>query len=242
MSADGSPADLDLTALAGATIVFDLDGTLADTAPDLLAALNVALAVDGFPPADIADARVMVGRGARVLITKALAHHGTAYPQGEVGRLLAAFLDHYRNNICVHGGLYPGAERVLDALSAAGVRMAIATNKPQHLAEALIEALGVTHHFDAIIGGDTAVRKKPCRDHIDAATGRSGRAIMIGDTIVDVAAAKAAQIPVIVVRHGYSAAPPETLHADAIAEGFVDLPALMVALAPRDATTLSAQV
>jgi phosphoglycolate phosphatase len=150
------------------TILFDLDGTLVDSAPDLTAALNHALAVLGWPPVPADTVRHMVGHGARKLLEHGLAHGGTATAE-LVDAGVAPFMAYYRAHIADGSRPYPGVERALDALAEAGVAVAICTNKPQELAEGLIVALGWQGRFAAIVGQDSVPAPKP-----DAGHGRGG--------------------------------------------------------------------
>ncbi len=220
------------TPLQGAVILFDLDGTLVDTAPDLVAALNAALAEIGLPPCPLSDVRAMVGRGSRAMIYRGLARVGTALPEPAITALQRRFLTAYRGAIAVESRIYPGVEAALDALSADGAELAVATNKPDDLAHALLRALALEHRFARVVGATRAPRRKPDAAHLRAAAGEAGvaRAVMIGDSPVDAAAARAAGVPIILLRHGYSETPVDTLGADAVIDGFDQVPAA-VALA-----------
>jgi len=213
-----------------ATVVFDLDGTLVDSAPDLTAALNVALAAVGRPAVDPATVRHLVGHGARALIERGLAVSGGG-GEAEIDRAFPVFLDHYAAHIADGSRAYPGAAAALDALAAAGVRVAICTNKPVALSHALIVALGWTTRFAANLGGDSLAVRKPDPEHllatIAAAGGDPASTIYVGDTAVDVAAARAAGVPVIIASFGFAGGPTAALGADAVIDHFDDLlPAL----------------
>ncbi len=219
--------------------IFDLDGTLVDTAPDLAAGMNAAMADAGLPPVPVATVRHLVGRGARVLVERGLAINGIAHPgDGEIDRLVAIFLSHYRENIAAGSVAYDGAVDVLKALSARGVRMGVCTNKPTDLAVKLLQLLELDHFFHAILGADALPVKKPHPEHLFETIRRSGgaveRAVMIGDSETDVATARAAGVPVIVFSHGYTAIAPQDLGADVVLDHFDGLlPALTSAgLAP----------
>jgi phosphoglycolate phosphatase len=212
------------------TIVFDLDGTLVDTAPDLAAALNHALAMLGRPGVPAADVRHMVGHGARRLLQAGLAASGTTSPElVEAG--VPHFLDHYRANIAVGSRPWPGVETALDALAAAGCRLAICTNKPVALSEALVEALGWTQRFHANLGFDSVSAPKPAAGHvlasIAAAGGQAAQSAFVGDSITDVRAARAANVPIVLVSFGFSDVPPASLEADRLIDHYdALLPAL----------------
>lgn len=219
--------------------IFDLDGTLVDTAPDLAAGMNAAMADLGLPPVPVATVRHLVGRGARVLVERGLAINGIAAPAvEEIDRLVAIFLSHYRENIAAGSVAYDGAVDVLNTLSARGVRMGVCTNKPTDLAVQLLQLLKLDHYFHAILGADALPVKKPHPDHLLETIRRCGgavaRSVMIGDSETDVATARAACVPVIVFSHGYTAIAPQELGADVVLDHFEGLlPALTAAgLAP----------
>jgi len=208
------------------TVVFDLDGTLVDTGPDLTAALNHALGVLGRRTVDEESVKEMVGLGARKLLERGLAATGTVTPElVEAG--VQPFLDYYAANIRVGSQPYDGIEAAMDALSADGVKLAICTNKPQRLSEMLIDALGWKGRFAAILGADRVPQRKPHPDHllstIEAAGGEVRSCAFVGDSIVDVAAAKAAGVPVVAVSFGFPDRPADTLGADAVIDSYDEL-------------------
>jgi len=210
------PGSPDLT---GVTVIFDLDGTLVDTARDLVRALNHVMRADGVAEVSLDDVRQMVGRGSRALIRRAYARQGFSLPEPLMDERQAAFLTAYEAGIADLSRPFPGAVETLDALKAAGAVSVIATNKPHGLTMALMRELGWQDRFAKIVGADAAPQKKPHASHLEtAAGGRENlkRAIMIGDSSVDVAAARAAGVPVAVVRHGYSETPVEQLGADRV--------------------------
>lgn len=215
------------------TIVFDLDGTLVDTAPDLTAALNVALAAERRPAVDPATVRHLVGHGARALIERGLALSGGG---GEAGsaRALPVFLEYYAAHIADGSRPYPGAEAAMDVLAANGVRLAICTNKPVALATALIDALGWTGRFAAIVGGDSLPVRKPDPAPLFAAIAQAGgdpaATVYVGDTSVDIATARAAGVPVIAVAFGFADQPVASLGADAVIDDFGELMAVATRL------------
>lgn len=207
--------------LKDATIVFDLDGTLVDTAPDLTNTLNHVLKARGYAPVPAAHVREAVGRGAQAMIEQALALSGA---QGEMDDMLAAFLVHYEANIAVESRLFPSALAALERLRAAGARLAVCTNKRERLSRLLLQALEIEHAFDAIAGRDTFPVSKPDPGHllgaIEAAGGDPGRAVMVGDSAVDIQAARSAGVPSILVSFGYCPPPPQGLRADAVIDHF----------------------
>ena len=213
-----------------ATIVFDLDGTLVDTAPDLCAALNHALGVLGRPAVPADDVRHMVGHGARKLLEKGLAATGTVTPDlVEAG--VAPFLAYYADHIADGSRPYPGVEAALSALAAAGSRLAICTNKPFALSKALVSALGWDGRFAANLGFDSVPAPKPDPGHLFAAIAAAGgdpaTTVFIGDSITDTTTARAAGIPVIAVSFGFSDRPVADLGADLVIDHYDQLlPAL----------------
>ncbi|MDT7933637.1 MAG: phosphoglycolate phosphatase [Sphingomonadaceae bacterium] len=220
-----------------ATIVFDLDGTLVDTGPDLTTALNHALVTLGREPVPEADVRDMVGSGALKLIERGLARTG-----GEARELTAAmmplFLEYYAAHIADLSRPYPGVAAALDALLAAECRLAICTNKNERLARQLIEALGWAHRFSAILGGDSLPVRKPDPEHllatIRAAGGEAHSAAFVGDTHFDTQAGHAAGVPTVAVRFGFSAESVDDLGADALIAHYDELiPALHALMEAR---------
>ncbi|WP_448582076.1 phosphoglycolate phosphatase [Thermaurantiacus sp.] len=219
------------------TLAFDLDGTLVDTAPDLTAALNHALAMLGRPPVPPESVRTMVGQGARRLLERGLAATG---PEEAVPALieagLAHFLAHYRANIAARSRPFPGADDALDWLAARGIGLAICTNKPEALTHALLEALGWHGRFAAILGADSRPWKKPDPRHlldtIAAAGGAAATSAYVGDSPTDAATAAAAAVPFIFVTHGYCEAAPATLSAQARIDHFSELAAALEKVQP----------
>jgi phosphoglycolate phosphatase len=189
-------------------IVFDLDGTLADTAGDLLATLNHILTGEGLPTVNDADARRMVGLGARVLIRRGFESAGETVAPARLEELFHAFLRHYEENIAVHTRLFPGVEQALDRFEAAGFAFAVCTNKIELPSVKLLKALGVADRFRAICGQDTFAWWKPdpraLLSTIDRAGGAPARAVMVGDSKTDIDTAKAAHVPVVAVDFGYT--------------------------------------
>lgn len=208
------------------TIVFDLDGTLVDTGPDLTAALNHALGTLGRPALPPAAVRDMVGSGALKLIERGLAQTGE-----EARELTAAvmpvFLDYYAAHVADHSAPYPGVVAAMDALASAGCTLAICTNKTERLSRLLIDALGWHHHFAAIVGGDSLAVRKPDPEHllatVRAAGGDPADAAFVGDTHFDVNAGIAAGVPTIAVSFGFSSEPVDKLGAAAVIHHYDEL-------------------
>ena len=216
--------------LADATIVFDLDGTLVDSAPDLVRALNETLDLEGLPNVKLNVVRTMVGHGARALIERASALSGVTFAGERLDQLTRAFIDFYRADIARDSQPFPGVFDALDGLAAMGVKLAVCTNKRTDLSVQLLDALGFGERFSAIVGADAVADRKPHPDHFRAAVTRSGgivrRSLMIGDTAADVAAARGAGAPVAVVAFGYCDGGAEKLGADAMLHRFSELDAV----------------
>src|ERR1700722_8477431 len=216
------------------TIVFDLDGTLVDTAPDLIATLNTILRREGLPPVAFAAARNMVGGGARHMIESGLRAEGLTPVAAEVERMVGQFIEHYAAHIADRSRPFPGVEAALDELVRGGCRLAVCTNKLEWLSLRLLDALGLTARFAAICGADTFGVQKPdaaiLHGTVARAGGRSDRAIMVGDAITDIAVARAAGFAVIAVDFGYSETPVAALAPDRIVSSFARLPAAGFAL------------
>lgn len=203
------------------TIVFDLDGTLVDTAGDLAASLNHALARLGRPEVDPLSVRSMVGLGARRLLERGLAATGTMTADlVEAG--VPHFMAHYRANIAVHSRPFDGVEQALAELAATGRRLAVCTNKPEALARQLVQALGWDRRFDALSGADTWPWKKPDPRHLTDTVALAGGtdALFVGDSQTDAATAAAAGMPLVLVTFGYSEAPVDSLGAERLIDHF----------------------
>ena len=224
-------------------VAFDLDGTLADTSGDLAAALNHALARLGRPALDLAEVRSMVGHGTRALMRKGLAATGDA-DDALVDRSLPDLIDFYTDNIRRMTRPAPGAEGALDALRASGVRTAICTNKPERLTRKLIDTLGWSERFDAIIGGDNLPVQKPDPAPLREAVARAGggRAVFIGDSMIDALTARAADMPFVAVTFGFRDRPVAEFGADAIIDHFDALADTLARLPPCAAQSRSGSV
>lgn len=210
--------------MADPIIVFDLDGTLVDTGPDLIVSLNHTIAAASLAPVGYEDITVLVGHGARAMIQRAFALRNTPLSDDELQPLLDRFVEHYGANMPGLGQPFPGLLESLERLSSAGYKLAVCTNKLEGLARRLIETLGLTHHFAAITGGDTFAVRKPEPLHltqtIALAGGDPARALMVGDSINDILAARNAGIACLAVPFGYSDEPIESLGADALIDSF----------------------
>ncbi|WP_159948086.1 HAD family hydrolase [Rhizobium sp. 18065] len=214
------------------TIVFDLDGTLVDTAPDLVASLNHTIAIHDLAPVGYSDLTHLVGQGARVMIARAFALRGVPLDDAQLPALLEHFINHYKSGMPGESRPYPGLVAALERLATEGFTLAVCTNKMEELARPLIDKLGLTHHFAAITGGDTFAVRKPDAGHltgtIEKAGGNPRRALMIGDSVNDILAARNAGIPSIAVPFGYSDTPIEALGASRIINHFDELTVALV--------------
>jgi phosphoglycolate phosphatase len=201
-------------------IVFDLDGTLVDTAPDLVATLNVVLGELGHPPISLDTARPMIGHGARAMIQRGLEARRATYSEDDLERLNARFIEHYTTNIAVWSRPFDGLRDALDGFAASGHRLAVLTNKVERLSRRLLDELHLTDRFAAIVGGDTFAFCKPDpRTFLETVT-RAGcdprQAIMVGDSRTDLDTARAAGAPVVLVDFGYTDVPARDLGADEV--------------------------
>lgn len=223
-------APLQPGSLAGATIAFDLDGTLVDTASDLIGALNAVLGEQSLPHLPFEAARAMVGRGARALIEQGFAAAGAPLHEPQTGALVTRFIDLYRDRIARESRPFDGVEASLDVLANAGAALVVCTNKRTDLSLTLLDALGLTARFAAVVGADKAPAPKPDPRHLVAAVaaggGRIERSILVGDSASDVGAARAAGAPSVVVSFGYTEIAAAELGGDHLIDRFADLPPL----------------
>jgi phosphoglycolate phosphatase len=207
-------------------LVFDLDGTLVDSAPDLRAALNEMLRERGRPPLSLPQVKRMIGDGAAALVARALAASGG--DPADAASALARFIELYEAEAVRLTRPYPAVPETLAALRRCGYRMAICTNKPQHATIAVLEGLGLLALFDGIAGGDRFAVRKPDPGHllglVGAVGARAEAAAMIGDSEIDAAAARSAGLPLVLMRYGYSRADLDSLGADALLDHFAELP------------------
>ena len=215
------------------TIVFDLDGTLIDTAPDLIDTLNVVFAREGLPPVAYETARNLIGGGARAMIARGIEAEGLAVAPAKLEQLFADFIAHYTAHVADRSRPFPGLADALDVLADRGCRFAVCTNKLERLSVLLLEELKMAHRFEAICGQDTFGVQKPdpeiLRRTIAAAGGNLQQAIMIGDSETDIRTARAAGVPIIAVDFGYSERPVSEFEPDRIISHFAQLPAAVAA-------------
>jgi phosphoglycolate phosphatase len=215
-------------------IVFDLDGTLVDTAPDLIAALNVILRKEGIPELPLATARNLIGGGARKLIERGLEAEGRNCTVAEIDRMTKDFIAYYAEHIADLSRPFEGLEAALDDLAASGAAFAVCTNKLEWLSKLLLDRLNLSHRFAAICGADTFGVAKPdpsfLRQTVARAGGNMATTIMVGDAGTDVGVARRASVPVIGVTFGYTETPIEELNPDRIISAMVDLPVAVLEL------------
>jgi len=218
------------------TLVFDLDGTLVDTAPDLIAATNHVLEHVGLPGVDADTLRPWVGHGAKHMIERAIGAAGESMTPAEHAALLARYFDFYGRNIAVGSRPFDGVVSALEKFQADGVKLAVCTNKIERMSKLLLDALDLSRYFAAVAGCDTLGAAKPHPDAlfgtIRMAGGDPMRAIMIGDSGVDVATAKAAGVPVIGVSFGYTETPVREFAPDAVIDHYRELEPAIARLLP----------
>lgn len=210
-------------------VIFDLDGTLVDTVPDLQGAVNAMLAARGYPALSSDQIRSFVGNGVPEMVRRTMAR--VAAPEAEFAQWHDDFTARYEAAVCDLSHPYPGVIEALDILAAAGHRLGICTNKPQGLAEDLLEALDLAERFGAVLGGDTEFGRKPAPEGLIEVRHRlgGGPAVMVGDTIADTQAARAAGLPVLFFSEGYRDRAVEQIAPDAHFSDWAMLPDLVAA-------------
>ncbi len=219
------------------TVIFDLDGTLIDTAPDIIASLNVAFKEAGHAQVELTKLRPFVSRGARIMIEEALRCIETEAVETQVDVLLDRLLEDYWVNIDRFSRPYDGVIEVLEALIASGATLGVCTNKREAPALELLKRLDMLKYFPAVLGADSVPAHKPDPAHLTQTISRAGgnenRCVMIGDSDTDVKTAKAAGIPVIVVDFGYTDVPPENLGGDILVSHYHEIPGALAQLIPQ---------
>jgi len=219
---------------ASSLIVFDLDGTLVDTAPDLIAALNHVLLREGLSAVPLASARNMIGAGARKLLERGLEAEGRTVTVDELNRLTVDFIEFYAAHIADASRPFEGLEAALDDLASQGHQLAVCTNKLEWLSRRLLDALGLSRRFAAICGADTFGVSKPdpaiLRQTVAKAGGAVTSSIMVGDSGNDIGVARRAGMPVIGVSFGYTDIPIAELNPDRLIHHMSDLPEAVGAL------------
>ncbi len=218
--------------LKGYTVAFDLDGTLVDTAPDLVRATNEIMDILSLPHVSEAQMRRIVGRGAKISIERAAALNNYIIADELMPELLKIFLESYKNGITIRSEVYDGAKETLEIIQSMGANLVVCTNKPTHLSQLVLEKLELIHFFEAIYGPETTPKTKPDPIHlITAIQGCGGvieKSILIGDSENDVLAAQAANVPVIVTSFGYTSKKAPDLGADAFFDHYEELPELIL--------------
>lgn len=220
--------------LRGATVAFDLDGTLVDTAPDLIAVLNAMLVEADRSPVSYAAARRLIGGGAEALLRHGFEASGAALDPARLPDMTERFVHRYLERIAQESRAFDGVEEALDDLAEAGALLCVCTNKLTRLSVALLDQLGLVDRFAAVVGPDQTSARKPDAAHfhdaVRAAGGDPGRALLVGDSETDVSTARAAGVPSVVVSFGYTEIAPERLGGDRLVHAFSDVPAAVRAL------------
>jgi phosphoglycolate phosphatase len=215
-------------AQSGATVAFDLDGTLVDTAADIVAALNFALEAEGCEPLPFAEGRLLIGGGVRRLIERGFRAAGLPASPERLAGAFDAFIARYGDHLADNSRPYPGVVEALVAMQGHGLRLCVCTNKYTDLALALLERLDLARFFDAVTGPQAAPAQKPDPRHLEtavrAAGGEMARAIMVGDAETDAGAARAAGVPLILMSYGYTETPAADLGPDILLDRFEDVP------------------
>jgi len=218
-------------------IVFDLDGTLVDSAPDIQLAVNAAFAPLGVAPFDLAAVTTMIGGGARAAIVRAAGMVGLQLPDTEIEAALDRFYPVYAEASSSGRGLYPGANELLAELTARGIPLGLCTNKADPITAIALDALGIRSFFRTVVGARDDLPKKPDPAGLRAAylplatDIAAADVVMIGDTAADIGAARAAGCRSIAISHGYARVPPAELGADALVDHLSEVPAALTRLA-----------
>ncbi len=215
--------------LSELSLCLDLDGTIVDTAPDLIRVLNTVIAEEGLPETSYSAARAAISFGSRRLIEDAFSRAAYAVTPARVSELQKVFLELYAEDSARLSRPFEGVMKTLISLKRRGADLSVCTNKPGYLARPLLQKLGMTSLFSRIVGGDDLPRNKPHADHIFASAGHrmASRIVMVGDGAPDVLAAKAAGVPCALMAYGYSTVAFEHLGADVILRRFRDLPSAL---------------
>jgi len=215
-------------------LIFDFDGTLIDSAPDIALGLNRLLVQENRRELPLSTVHQMIGDGAGRLVEQAFAATGAALTPAELGPMTERYLTIYGALPVDRGCIYPGVVETLTALKNAGHRLGLCTNKPAGISVDLLRELGLDALFDAVAGGDSVARRKPHPDPLLFVMDRlgvdAGGAVMVGDNANDVAAARGAGVPVVAVAYGYPRMALEDLGADSIIDRFADLPGALARL------------
>jgi phosphoglycolate phosphatase len=209
-------------------IVFDLDGTLIDSAADLAAGINRMLADFGCAPLAVAQVRRMIGDGVAMLVSRALAARDC---RQDVARAAEVFMRHYEAAATSQTTAFAGAGQALQALREAGIPLAVCTNKPERIAAGILDALGLAGYFARVIGGDSLPFRKPdprvLLALLEAFGASAESSLLVGDSEVDAATASAAGVPFVLMEHGYRRGPAAAIRCIAMLQGLGELPALV---------------
>jgi phosphoglycolate phosphatase len=219
--------------MSPALIVFDLDGTLIDSAPDLAAAVNGMLAGFGCEPLSLPEVRRMIGDGVAMLVARALAARGCR--QADPAAAARLFMRHYESDLTSRTSTFPGVAKALEALRAAAIPLAVCTNKPAQLTARILRNLGLESYFARVIGGDSLPFRKPdprvLLAILAAFDAPPEGSLLIGDSEIDAATARAAEVRFVLMKHGYHRGAVQEIPCIAALEGFAELPALVRTLA-----------
>ena len=212
-------------------VVWDLDGTLIDSAPDICLALNAVLTESGLESQEVESVRTMIGNGVLKLVERGFAAVGQQLSDEELDAKVEIFMAHYTANPTAHTRLYPGVADALQSLATAGVKQGLCTNKPEGVTRSILQSLNIDQHFSAVVGGDTTDARKPdpmplqfCIDTMRAAIGST---VMIGDSAVDAGSARAVGIPIGLVAHGYRHTDLASIDADFVVEDIASVPEIL---------------
>ena len=215
-------------------ILFDLDGTLIDSAPDIAAAVNELLGQDGLPALSVDAVRGMIGNGVKKLVERAYAASGRPVQGEALDRAHERMMGIYGKHLTRHTTMMPGAMEMIVAYKSARVKIGVVTNKPEGFTRDILAHFNLAAHVDAVVGGDTGPARKPAPDMLEHALTQMGlsaaRALMVGDSPADIGAAKAAYMASIAVRGGYTTVPADELGADLVISSLMELPAAIEAL------------
>ena len=230
------------TPTAGA-VIFDLDGTLIDSLPDVVGAMNLLLAEESRRAITVAEGQRMVGEGAVAMVERAFSATGEPVSGSPLATLTARYVAHYRATPVKDTTIYPGVLDVLRRFEAESVAMGVCTNKPHDMSRIVLDALGLDRYFSSVIGGDALDVKKPDAGHVfavlDELDADRRTAVFVGDSPTDMAAARNAGLPSVAVAYGYSKVPAADLDADVLIEDFSALPDAIASLAPPSAAVES---